>query len=290
VRRAFAVALLLACLALALPSQAAATFHLMKIREVSFGNSTCPECGYVQLQMFAAGQNQVSGHVLKVYGPNGSPTPFTLDANVPNSQSQRRILIGDVSVTEADFRFPGLDAALDPTGGAVCFDVVDCVAWGSFTPGPPLPSPVGHPAPALVPETMLERSIARGCPTLLESVDDTNDSAADFASQPASASPLTNSDTPPETQCSSGAAPDTTIDSGPKKKTTKKKATFRFSSDTAGATFECKLDSKLYEPCTSPTVIKRIKRGKHRFFVRAVANGKTDPTPASYRWKRIRPS
>ena len=80
--------------------------------------------------------------------------------------------------------------------------------------------------------------------------------------------------------------PQTTIDKGPKKKTKKRKAKFVFSSSEAGSTFECKLDKKPYKSCTSPQKYKRLKRGKHKFSVRATdAAGNTDATPAKYKWK-----
>ena len=84
--------------------------------------------------------------------------------------------------------------------------------------------------------------------------------------------------------CDPGGGPDTTITKGPKAKTRKKKAKFKFTSPTAGATFECSLDGKPYEPCTSPEKL-RVKRGKHSFEVRALAAGLTDATPASDKWK-----
>ena len=52
-----------------------------------------------------------------------------------------------------------------------------------------------------------------------------------------------------------------------------------FSSDLAGATFECKLDSDAYASCTSPKTIGPLADGSfHTLCVRAVA-GSTDPTP-----------
>ena len=81
-------------------------------------------------------------------------------------------------------------------------------------------------------------------------------------------------------------APETTITKHPKKKTTKRKAVFAFEANEAGSTFECKLDKKPYKACTSPRKYKRLKRGKHKFSVRATdAAGNTDATPATYRWK-----
>ena len=90
-------------------------------------------------------------------------------------------------------------------------------------------------------------------------------------------------------------APETTIAKGPKKKVTTKgrKApiTFRFSSTTSGATFECALVKKpakkgskapkpKFAPCASPKKLK-LKPGKYTFSVRAVSAGLTDPTAAT---------
>lgn len=77
------------------------------------------------------------------------------------------------------------------------------------------------------------------------------------------------------------------IDSGPKKKTKRKKATFTFSSVAGGITaFECKFDKKPYKPCTSPRVIKKAKPRKHRFRVRGVdPDGTTLGSSVSKRWR-----
>jgi hypothetical protein len=82
--------------------------------------------------------------------------------------------------------------------------------------------------------------------------------------------------------------PDTTITGHPKKtvKTKKKKAKvkFSFSSDVAGATFQCKLDKGAFAPCASPKSYK-VKKGSHTFSVEAVASGGTDATPATFSFK-----
>jgi streptogramin lyase len=90
-------------------------------------------------------------------------------------------------------------------------------------------------------------------------------------------------------------APETTIAKGPKKKVATKgrKApiTFRFSSTTAGATFECALVKKpakkgkkapnpKFAACASPKKLK-LKPGKYTFSVRAASGGLTDPTAAT---------
>jgi hypothetical protein len=82
--------------------------------------------------------------------------------------------------------------------------------------------------------------------------------------------------------------PDTILGSHPKKtvKTKKKKAKvkFSFSSDAAGATFQCRLDKGAFAPCTSPKSYK-VKPGRHTFSVEAVDSAGTDATPAAFSFK-----
>lgn len=87
----------------------------------------------------------------------------------------------------------------------------------------------------------------------------------------------------------SAVVPATKLGKHPPKRTKKRQAKFTFSSDSPGASFECKLDKKRFRTCTSPHR-KKVKVGKHRFLVRAVsAQGQADPTPAVFRWRVIRP-
>jgi Glycine rich protein len=74
-----------------------------------------------------------------------------------------------------------------------------------------------------------------------------------------------------------------------KTKKSKAKVKFTFSSSTAGATFECKLDKQAFAPCSSPKSYK-LKAGKHTFSVAAVNSGVTDPTPATFGFKVVRAS
>ena len=77
----------------------------------------------------------------------------------------------------------------------------------------------------------------------------------------------------------------TTITKHPSKKTTKRKARFKFRSESpAGATFECNLDRKSFKRCDSPFE-KTVNPGTHRFKVRAIVDGVADPTPAKFKWK-----
>lgn len=279
-RVAIASALALAGVVLATPS-ANAAFHLMKISEIH----TEPAGDFVELQMFASGQNFVLGHTIQTYDSVGNPGPtYTFVGNAANGQSQRTILVGDPAVGP-DFSAPALDVPAG--GGAVCFEAIDCVSFGGFSGG--TPSPAGPPAAALAEGESLERSIASNCPTLLEDADDTNNSSVDFAL--ATPSPRNNATPPTETPCGGGGnpggGPDTKIDKGPKKKTNKKKATFEFSSPTPGVSFECSVDGnapKAFGTCTSPFTV-RVKKGKHKFEVRAVLDGTPDGSPADYSWK-----
>lgn len=95
--------------------------------------------------------------------------------------------------------------------------------------------------------------------------------------------------------------PDTELGKTPKKKlkaTDKKngkkgkvKATFSFSSTTAGVSFECSLQKKnkqpKFKPCTSPAKYK-LKPGKYVFAVRAVLAGTPDPSPETFALKVAR--
>ena len=81
------------------------------------------------------------------------------------------------------------------------------------------------------------------------------------------------------------APPETTIDKA-KISSSKRKATFWFSSDSAGATFQCKLDKKPFTSCSSPKKYKKLKPGKHKFQVFAIdGQGQADPTPAVKKFK-----
>jgi hypothetical protein len=81
-------------------------------------------------------------------------------------------------------------------------------------------------------------------------------------------------------------APETTIVKGPKARSHKRTAKFKFVSSEANSTFQCKLDKKPFNPCRSPKKYKRLKPGKHVFQVRAIdAAGNRDKTPATRRFR-----
>lgn len=181
--RVFA-AILLATLAM----PAAATFHLISIREVYVGPAGDPNAQYVELQMYAAGENELQGHALTFYGPTGTLLDtLTFPADVANGANQAYVLIG---TTQAVTKFGiatdlTMTALLNPAGGKVCWADVDCFSWGNYSGGSTTPSPSGTPfnaAGGLTADTAVRRAIAGGSSaSLLDANDDTDDSAADFA-------------------------------------------------------------------------------------------------------------
>jgi hypothetical protein len=303
-KAAFLIALTLCFLALP-AAPALASFHLMQIREVYPGSAANPDSEYVELQMWSSGQNLVGGHFARTFDAAATPiATSTFPSNVANAANQSTLLLATPQA-EGEFGIvadgPLTPGAL-PAGGAVCWETIDCVSWGSFAGS--LPSSAGTPAaPGGIPDGMaLRRSISRGCATALESIDDTDQSQADFeAVFPA---PRPNSVPPSERLCtgsgSGGAgsgpgtskdAPQTFLRRKPAKKTRDRTPTFRFASDESSVHFECKLDGKRFRACSSPLTTKRLGFGPHRFRVRAVDHdGVRDASPADYRFTVLRPA
>jgi hypothetical protein len=190
----FALALVL--VGMAAPS-ASASFHLIDVREVYPGNTTNPESDYVELQMYSAGQNQVNIGTLRVYNADASAFHEVTPAlPVTNFENQRTVVMADSQFTTqfgitADDTNSNLN--LDPTGGAVCWPVNapgfrDCVSWGNFTgnatlialePGASAGTP--ESATGITNLKAIRRSITPNCSTLLQTSDDSNDTAGDFS-------------------------------------------------------------------------------------------------------------
>ena len=175
------VSLVAGGLAMAAPS-AEAVFHFMKVREVDAGTTLAVEADFVEIQMYQPGQNQIGDHPLHLYDASGA----RMDCEIPNDVTQaadnNRILFATeaaetaLSVT-ADFTFPPL---LHAEGGAVCFDSVDCVSWGTFAGS--TTSPAGTPEPDGIPaDSSIDRT---GPDATIDPAQDTNNSATDFETQP----------------------------------------------------------------------------------------------------------
>jgi hypothetical protein len=79
--------------------------------------------------------------------------------------------------------------------------------------------------------------------------------------------------------------PNTTINTGPSGAMTIASASFTFSSNESGSTYECSLDAGAFAACTSPANLTMLAQGTHTFSVRATdAAAHVDPTPATRTW------
>jgi hypothetical protein len=216
-RRTSAFATLLAIAAAGLllgASSASATFHLIKVREISPGTDGLDN-SYIEVQMYAGYQSFLSnGAALAICNSNcSSMTTYSSFADVANGSNQDTVLFGDTGVSSGGKDFDvGLNLDTIKAGGAVCYlsepGYHDCVSWGNFSANSTLTGAYGAvadpgtPAPALTPGMALRRSIASGCPTALEAGDDTNNSAADF--EPVTPNPRSNAVAPSEVPCAAG--------------------------------------------------------------------------------------
>ncbi len=76
--------------------------------------------------------------------------------------------------------------------------------------------------------------------------------------------------------------PTTTIEAGPPAISNSPVATFGFSADELGSSFECRLGTGSFQPCSSPFSTAPLEDGAHTFAVRAKdPSGNVDPTPAT---------
>lgn len=182
-----AVRAALAFVIVCLSSPAFGTFHLMKIREVFPGTTGQPDVEYVALQMYQSGQSQVQGHGVQFYDAAGTQIgSATFAMNVANDANQTFILLATTqaemffSIT-ADLVMPS--DVIDPTGGMVCFDDIDCVSWGAYAGSATSPSPSGTPfGPngGISPGHAIRRDISHGNGSMLQGGDDSDDSFDDF--------------------------------------------------------------------------------------------------------------
>ncbi len=294
-RRLFAAVLAVTAVALLAAPAAQASFHLIKVREVYPGSGA--EDAYVELQMYAGGQNFVGGHSMTLYDSAGAlllTSTFPPGTVLPKGENQRAVLIGDTGVQAALGVAPDLvDAGLSisATGGAACWNAggapADCVSWGDFhgDAALKLATGTGAGAPALplgIPAaTAIRRTISPGCPTLLEESDDSDDSATDFSG--VAPAPRDNAIAPTETTCA--GAPNTAIDEKPPLHSNSTEAGFTYDAPTA-TSYECRLDAALFAACPplGPKTYAGLTDGSHTFQVRGVNASGPDPTPAGYTW------
>jgi hypothetical protein len=221
-RRTATLAITLAAL-WALTGTARADHHETKITELYTGSAD-PKSEYVELQMYADGENHfvANGAALDYYNADGTLADTTSFAMDPIGGNQRKVLVIN-NQAYLEFVPPIPDALLgdadrlQSAGGAVCFKsntppfnvlpFIDCVSYGNFVNTPNLP--VGTAAPAPTATQSIHRTIAPNCPTQLDAADDTNDSSVDFAlgtpsPTPSTVGPNLPTCTPPGTPPPSG--------------------------------------------------------------------------------------
>jgi len=293
IRARLALPFLAAAIALLAAAPAAqATFHLIKVREVYAGTE---DDSYVELQMYAAGQSLLTNHSLTLYGASGALShTSTFTAGLTKSENQRTVLIGDSGVQAKFGVAPDLvdpNLAVPAAGGAACWNAggipADCVAWGNFSGTGALQTATGTSAgsPAspggIAAGKAIRRSIAPGCPTLLEESDDSNVSSADFSE--VTPAPRDDDSTITETTCA--GAPNTAIDDRPPLHSNSPAAEFTYEAPTA-TSYECRLDAATFAVCPSgtPKEYTALADGNHTFQVRGVNASGPDPTPAEYTW------
>jgi len=193
-------------------SNAGASFHLIKIVEVYAGSAASPNAQYVVLQTYAVGETFVSGHSIQVFDATGAATPggtFTFGSNLANGANQVKILIATAEAAA----FFGLSADLTMTpvlaraGGKVCYDTIDCVAWGTYSgPSAGIGTPVNVPGGGLpLGRAVIRRLDVAGSATVLEGADDTNNNANDFVvGTPSPRNNAGSSGTVPSSTCGNG--------------------------------------------------------------------------------------
>jgi glucose/arabinose dehydrogenase len=98
--------------------------------------------------------------------------------------------------------------------------------------------------------------------------------------------PTSRPEQPPRLLPPQNESPQTLLRGHPPKQTRSRTARFSFGSDTAGAGFRCRLDSGRFAPCRSPRVYRKLKPGRHRVEIAAVAPaGLSDASPIRFAWK-----
>ncbi|MFN2594602.1 MAG: hypothetical protein ABR579_06910 [Actinomycetota bacterium] len=182
---------------------AAATFHLIKVREVYAGSTTNPTSQYIELQMYSPQEILLAGHTLTVYDATGKDVGDFTFPGIVYGANQAYILLATPEA-ESEFNVTA-DLAMTPvvprSGGKICWVTdepppVDCVSWGNYQGPPRYAGNPFAPNTGIPPGIAMQRKISGGRdPNMLEEEDDTNDSAADF--QLARPDPHSNSESYP---------------------------------------------------------------------------------------------
>jgi sugar lactone lactonase YvrE len=78
--------------------------------------------------------------------------------------------------------------------------------------------------------------------------------------------------------------PDTTFTNGPATATSETDATFTFTANEPGATFECHVDVGVFAPCSSGDTFGGNAEGSHTMYVQATDTDGNQGNPATYEW------
>ena len=233
-------------------SEASSTFEC-KLDDANFVPCTSPK-DYSEL---ADGSHTFSVKAIDAAG-NTDPTPASRTWTVDTAAPETTIDLGPsgtITVADATFAFSSSEA------GATFECSLDGAAYSACN------SPQSY------------TSLSNGSHTFEVKA---KDGAGNVDATPASRTFSVEVPPPPPDDTT---PPETTIDSGPSGTVNSSSASFAFSSDEAGSTFECKLDASTFASCTSPKAYGGLSNGSHTFEVRATdAAGNTDATPASRTW------
>jgi hypothetical protein len=241
--------------------------------------------------MYDEDENFVGGRAVTLHNATGGTIgTFTFPSDLPGSSiDQQTILVGDDGVEAAfgvkpDMINPAFN--VPASGGAACWEGLDCVSWGNFSGSTSPSSGVPVDAPGIPDGSSIERRISRGtCANRLDEKDDTNDSDTDFFD--AAPSPQSYATVPTPPACTAPApTPVVTLDGKPASVTTTTSADFAFHGTPAATSFECRLDLGAYVACNSGAIAYAgpLSEGLHTFRSRG-SNANGTGTSTAYTWK-----
>jgi hypothetical protein len=246
-----------------------ADITVLQVGTTPSGQYTVPSPGVITSWSFQAGAS-APGLKLKVGRPQGGDV-FTIvgDTELRSPATNTvNVFPARIAVTSGD-----VIGIYSPTGGPCGADVAGFNV--RITNGDP---PPGSTVPMSFTTGRLDLSA-------VVEADADGDAFGDETQDqcPGQAGPVNGCPMP---QAGDSNAPNAQITKGPKQKTKKKTATFEFTGTDARAvaSFQCKLDSGAFAPCTSPHTVN-VKKGKHTFQVQAIDQAGNVGSPATDDWK-----
>jgi hypothetical protein len=170
---------------------------------------------------------------------------------------------------------PNLDfyisSSPDTNSRGVLFRGVDIVDGDHVSGNPPIDPAVYTASWSSVPATYYWQAVYIDCTQDPDCFNESLKNSFTINPRPASSVSVAN-------------PPDTFLTDHPRRRVHQRKARFAFSSDVAGANFQC-LYAKGWAACKSPHIFRHLEPGRFRFQTRAIVNGVEDPDPASWVFK-----